>query len=119
MPAPEVFSAARASADAIVVGQREFAFDLETTRVPSGLVEFAVENRGTEHHEFVVVPFRNGRYSLPAAEHEALEPGDRGGLRAWLDPGQYRLVCLLVTLTPEGPLSHLELGMSADFEVAP
>ena len=117
-PQSEVLSADRASADAIGVSQRDFAYGLERASAKPGWVEFRIKNEGSEHHEFVVVGVDGDRWAPPSGEHEAIEPGDSGLLRVWLKPGQYRLVCLLITIRPDGPVSHVELGMDAPFEVA-
>lgn len=116
---PEVLSADRASANAIAITQHEFRFDAAQDSVRQGVVDFAITNQGNEHHEFVIVPYDDGRFGEPVAEHEALEPGQRGVLRVTLSPGHYRLVCLLVTVKPEGPVSHIALGMDRAFEVTP
>src|SRR5689334_22231896 len=72
---PEVLSADRASANAIAITQHEFRFDAAQDSVRQGVVDFAITNQGNEHHEFVIVPYDDGRFGEPVAEHEALEPG--------------------------------------------
>ena len=116
-PAPAVISSEEASTDAIPVVQSDYRFEVGRLKTRQGLVDFAIKNLGVEHHEFVVVPFADGRYGLPVGEHEALETGEGGVLRLSLSPGHYRLVCLLVSTKYERPTSHLDLGMNVDFEV--
>lgn len=114
---PRVLPPDRASASAIPVTLQEFGFEMDRDRTASGLVKFMLINEGGAHHEFMLVPFDGRRYGLPVAEHEALNPGQSGILRARLEPGRYRIVCLLITTSRGSPESHLELGMVADFEV--
>ncbi|HZQ37234.1 MAG TPA: hypothetical protein VFD32_14985 [Dehalococcoidia bacterium] len=116
---PEVLSADRAAAGAVSISQHEFRFDSTQDAVRRGVVDFAITNQGNEHHEFVIVPYSDGRFGEPVAEHEALDPGESGVLRVSLNPGRYRLVCLLVTVKPEGPVSHIALGMDRALEVTP
>jgi len=109
----------RLGQDAIAVRQRDYAFDAEDIRVSSGRVEFKVTNQGSGPHELVVVPRDGDRFGLPVAEAGAQDPGASSGLRVNLGPGHYSIVCLLVATPPEGPVSHMELGMRFDFEVSP
>ncbi|MFN0147539.1 MAG: hypothetical protein ACKVT1_13580 [Dehalococcoidia bacterium] len=116
-PAPEALSADQARGDAIAVVLQEFGFDAARASGRSGSIDFAIRNGGQQQHEFVVVPFEDGRYGPILGEVEALEPGEGGLLRISLAPGRYKLVCLLLSETHERPTSHLDLGMSLDFEV--
>ncbi len=113
----EVLPAERATSDAIPVTLREFGFSLGRSEVRTGQIDFKITNEGSARHEFAIVPFDGERYELPVAEHEAMSPGQSGLLRVRLGPGQYRIVCLLITTVRGDPESHLELGMVAEFEV--
>jgi uncharacterized cupredoxin-like copper-binding protein len=89
----------------------------------AGSVSFAVSNKGTTIHEFVVVKTDMKADSLPVVDHKidesALTPVDEiediaagasPTLDVDLDAGHYVLLCNIET--------HYEQGMHADFDVS-
>jgi uncharacterized cupredoxin-like copper-binding protein len=88
----------------------------------AGPVSFAVTNKGTTIHEFVVVKTDMKADSLPVVDHkidesaltpvdeiEDIEAGANPTLDVDLDAGHYVLLCNIET--------HYEQGMYADFDV--
>lgn len=118
LPDVEILPAHEASPGALAVGQSDFAFNLAEPSVHAGRTDFLITNGGLEPHEFVIVPVDGDRYGTPVGEHEALEPGQSAVLRATLQAGRYRVVCLLLQPGPD-PKSHFALGMAADLLVRP
>ena len=82
----------------------EYAFTPENLTVPAGEVTFTVRNDGQEEHEFEI--FQGDRV---IDEIEGLIPGLERDLTITLDPGEYRIVCLLN--------DHLARGMEATLTV--
>jgi hypothetical protein len=115
--APEVIPASVAGDGAIVVDAVDYRFELHQPSARATAVTFLVRNRSASEHDFVVVRFEDGRYGLPLVELEAIGAGESLAVRTELRPGSYRLVCLVVSDLPDGPQSHLALGMSVPFEV--
>ena len=114
---PKIIGPDAASSAAIRVGLVDYAFELETTSAPAGVIDFIAENKGTDFHEFVIVRRLGDHYDLPYGEIEAMEPGETGAIRADLAAGSYALVCLIVSVADGEPQSHMALGMFAPFEV--
>ena len=78
---------AATGSDAVVVTSREFSFESSAARAPAGKVVFTLVNAGKQHHELAIVRFEGGRYGLPVAEIEAIEPGESASMRADLGAG--------------------------------
>lgn len=115
--APELIEPHAASADAVQVTANDYAFALSVDRMRAGAIDFVVKNAAERDHEFVVVPIEDGRFGLPIGEIEAFGGGETRAMRAELRPGQYELVCLIVSLNEGHAASHLALGMRTPFEV--
>ena len=114
---PRLIPPEQASTSAVQVEQQDYKFNLKESRASAGTIDFVVRNGGKEDHEFVIVPVEGGRYGLPIGEIEAFAPGEMRAMRAELRPGQYALVCLMVSVADDEPQSHMALGMRATFEV--
>jgi uncharacterized cupredoxin-like copper-binding protein len=89
----------------------------------AGPVSFAVTNKGTQVHEFVVVKTDTKADALPVADNkidestltpvdeiEDIQVGATPTLDVTLDAGHYVLLCNIET--------HYEQGMHADFDVS-
>jgi iron uptake system EfeUOB component EfeO/EfeM len=92
------------SASNVEIVATEYAFSPENVTVPAGEVTFTVRNDGQEEHEFEI--FQGDRV---IDEVEGLIPGLERDLTVTLDPGEYRIVCMLN--------DHLERGMEATLTV--
>ena len=93
-----------------------------TATASAGAVTFAVTNKGTTVHEFVIVKTEMKADALPVVEHkidesaltpvdeiEDIDAGSSPTLDVDLDAGHYVLLCNIET--------HYEQGMHADFDV--
>ena len=115
--APVVSPEGSASTNAFHVTAVDYRYNADIESVRAGTVQFAFTNGGEQPHEMAVVPFSRGRYGLPIAEIEPLPPGESRVLTVVLAPGQYQVVCLLITTVLGEPESHLSLGMNKAFKV--
>jgi hypothetical protein len=107
------------SGQIIEITAREYRIDWTATAVHSGKLAFIFRNAGDETHEMAVVPYDHGEYGLPVAEIEAVPPGHIEALQVDLKPGSYRIVCLQMTSSGRGSVSHMSIGMEALLEVLP
>ncbi len=116
-PAPEKIDVSQASANAVHVSATDYQFDLTAASAKAGAVDFVVSNDSLNEHEFVIVPYEDGRYGMPVGEIEPFGGGETKALRATLDPGQYRFVSLVISVENGTPKSDMSRGMNAAFEV--
>lgn len=107
----------QASADAVQISAKSYQFDLSVPSATAGTVDFVVHNDSLNEHEFMIVPYEDGRYGAPIGEIEPFGGGETKALRAQLEPGHYRFVCLVVSVVNGAPKSDMSRGMNADFEV--
>ena len=117
LPPPEEIDVSQAAASAIHISAKSFQFDLAASSAKAGTIDFVVSNDSLNEHEFVIVPYENGRYGMPAGEIEPFGGGETRALRAQLEPGNYRFVCLVISVEKGVPKSDLSRGMNAAFEV--
>jgi uncharacterized cupredoxin-like copper-binding protein len=116
-------SASAPAAGSIAVELSEWKVVPSTATAAAGPVTFAVTNKGTQIHEFVVVKTDMKADALPVADHkidesaltpvdeiEDIEVGAAPTLDVTLDAGHYVLLCNIET--------HYEQGMHADFDVS-
>lgn len=117
-PPPQKIDPENVSPAAVLVSLRDFKFEASTDSVKDGTIDFLVKNEGVRDHEFVIVRRDGDRYELPLGEIEAFPPQATRAMRVTLAPGNYELVCLIIS-APEGeePVSHMALGMRLPFEV--
>jgi plastocyanin len=100
----------RSEADTVVAAtMRDYAFDGVPATVKGPKVFFEVANQGPRQHEFLVA-HSDGK---EAAEIEPFATGRTETLSAQLEPGSYKMRCLV----KEGEKTHAELGMEATFTV--
>jgi len=92
------------SASSAEIVATEYAFSPENVTVPAGEITFTVRNDGQEEHEFEIL-----QGDRVIDEVEGLIPGLERDLTVTLDPGEYRIVCMLN--------DHLERGMEATLTV--
>ena len=96
-------------ADTVVdVALNDFAFVGLPQTVKGPQVFFRASNEGNEEHELVVMQVDEPLYEL-----EAVPPGAEGTLAAELEPGTYRIVCLV----DKDGKTHEELGMVVELTV--
>lgn len=120
---PSAAPAQSAAAGSVAVELNEWKVVPASTTAPAGPVSFAVTNKGTQVHEFVVVKTDTKADALPVADHKidesALTPVDEiediavgasPTLDVTLEAGHYVLLCNIET--------HYEQGMRADFDVS-
>jgi uncharacterized cupredoxin-like copper-binding protein len=119
---PSTAPAASAGGGAVAVELSEWKVVPSPAAAAAGPVSFAVTNKGTMIHEFVVVKTDLKGDALPVVDHKidesALTPVDEiedieaaasPALDVTLDAGHYVLLCNIET--------HYEQGMHADFDV--
>ncbi len=100
----------QSEADTVVsVTLRDFAFVGIPPTVKGKKVFFRAENQGQAPHELLVV-HADGR---EAAGIEPFPKGETKTLAAELEPGTYKVQCLV----KEGAKTHAELGMESTFAV--
>lgn len=118
-PKPQEIDLGEVASNAVLVQARDYRYSLSSGSARAGTVDFVVSNDASQEHEFVVVPIHSGRFELPLGELEPFEGGMTKALRAQLQPGQYKFVCLIVSTIDGEPRAHMARGMSVDFEVTP
>lgn len=95
----------KADADvAVDVVATDFRFEGIPATIAGTKVFFAVKNSGKAEHEFDV---------KGEGEIEPFEPGESETLALALEPGEYKVICLV----KEGDQTHEQMGMSATFTV--
>jgi hypothetical protein len=117
VPAPQEIDLSQASANAIHVSAKDYEFDLPTTSAPRGTFDFVVHNESLSEHEFMIVPYNDGRYGMPIGEIEPFGGGETKALRVTLEPGHYRFVSLVISVASGIPESDMSRGMNVGFEV--
>ena len=108
----------------------EFIVDPSEDSVEAGEVTFAIDNQGSETHEFLVVEAASaddlpvdddGAFDEEADgvvdEVEDIEAGDTAELTLDLEAGDYVLLCNVVEDEDGEAESHFAEGMHADFTV--
>lgn len=117
----------------VAVQLAEWSITLDKASAPAGKVTFALENKGEDLHELVVLETDLDHDKLPlgadgdvdesasgitvAGELEDLESGKSGTLTLDLAKGKYALICNISM--PEGGMieHHYSLGMHTGFTV--
>ncbi len=117
VPAPEEIDVSQVSPDAIHISATNYRFDLPSSSAKTGTIDFVVHNDSLNEHEFMIVPYEDGRYGTPIGEIEPFGGGETKALRAQLAPGHYRFVCLVISVFNGTPKSDMARGMNASFEV--
>ena len=117
VPAPELIDVSQASAAAIHISAKDYRFDLPISSAKSGTIDFVVQNESLSEHDFIIVPYEDGRYGMPVGEIGPFGGGESKALRVHLEPGDYRFVCLMISDLNGSPRSHMSSGMNAAFEV--
>lgn len=119
---PSAATAPSAAAGSVAVELSEWKVVPAAATAPAGSVTFAVANKGTQIHEFVVVktdlkadalPVANNKIDestlTPVDEIEDIAAGATPTLTVDLAAGHYVLLCNIET--------HYAQGMHADFDV--
>lgn len=119
LPAPEEIAVSQASANAIHVSATDYHYDVSAASAKAGTIDFVVHNESLGEHEFMIVQYEGGRYGMPIGEIEPFGGGETKALRAQLAPGNYRFVCLVISVVGDAPKPHMSSGMVASFEVTP
>ena len=119
VPVAEEIDPAEASAAAVHVSVTDYQFNLSAASAHAGTIDFVVQNDSLNEHEFMIVPFEDGRYGTPIGEIEPFVGGVPLALRAKLAPGNYRFVCLIISVIDGKPRSHMSRGMNVPFTVTP
>ena len=119
VPAPEEIDVSQASAGAIHISAKNYQFDLPSSSARAGTIDFVVHNDSLNEHEFMIVPYEDGRYGTPVGEIEPFGGGETKVLRAQLAPGHYRFVCLVISVVNDTPKSDMSRGMNVAFQVTP
>jgi uncharacterized cupredoxin-like copper-binding protein len=86
--------------------EMDFSISLDSTSVPSGAVDFTIQNQGPSAHEFVIVQTDLAPDALPVKDGEVEEdqltivdeaediaPNTSADLSTNLDPGSYVIMC--------------------------
>lgn len=95
----------KADADvAVDVTASDFRFEGIPATIAGTKVFFTVKNSGKAEHEFDV---------KGEGEIEPFEPGESETLALALEPGEYKVICLV----KEGDQTHEQMGMTATFTV--
>jgi uncharacterized cupredoxin-like copper-binding protein len=121
-PAQSASPAQSAAGGSIAVELSEWKVVPASATAVAGPVSFAVTNKGTQVHEFVVVKTDTKASALPVVDNkidestltpvdeiEDIAVGASPTLDVTLDAGHYVLLCNIET--------HYEQGMGADFDV--
>jgi len=116
----------------VKVTLNEFVVKAKPGSTPAGTIDFAVTNKGSMTHEFVVARTADGNLPLRAdgsvdesqipdadriGELEDLERGDRATLDTTLTPGTYVLFCNITETSGGVTDHHYADGMHATFTV--
>ena len=122
-PAQSASPALSAAAGSVAVELSEWKVVPASATAVAGPVTFAVTNKGTQVHEFVVVKTDTKASALPVVDHkvdessltavdeiEDIAVGASPTLDVTLEAGHYVLLCNIE--------SHFEQGMYADFDVS-
>ncbi len=117
VPAPEEIDPVEASPAAVHVSATDYQFNLTAASAHAGTIDFVVHNDSLNEHEFMIVPIEGGRYGTPIGEIEPFGGGETLALRAQLPPGNYRFVCLIISVIDDKPRSHMSRGMNVAFTV--
>ena len=111
--APASLVSTKAPDEVVRVSLQEWAVLPEVGTTSKGVIQFAVDNRGVEVHEFVLL--KDGK---ELGEIEGLGPGHLETIRFELKPGKYELACLIKETEANGEIEdHYALGMHTAFEV--
>jgi uncharacterized cupredoxin-like copper-binding protein len=111
-----------ASDGSIGATEMDFSIALDATSVPSGDVDFTIQNQGPSTHEFVIVQTDLAPDALPVKDGEVDEKGltivdeaediaasTTADLPVTLDPGSYVIMCNIT--------GHYEQGMHVGLTV--
>lgn len=99
--------------DVVRVSLQEWAVLPAINTAGAGVIQFSVDNRGTEVHEFVLL--RDGE---ELGEIEGINPGRLEDMRFQLKAGTYELACLIKETEANGEVEdHYALGMHTEFTV--
>jgi uncharacterized cupredoxin-like copper-binding protein len=120
--APPSSAASAAASGSVAVELTEWKVTPAAATAPAGPVTFAVTNKGTTIHEFVVVKTDTKAGALPVVDNkideskltavdeiENIAVGASPTLSVNLEAGHYVLLCNIET--------HYQQGMGADFDV--
>ena len=123
------------------VALNEYSINVSRTEAEAEFLRFHIKNEGRQAHEFVILrkPRGEGGAAESAAEKpegpggesvaEAapytevvnqvrfIQPGESRELSVEVQPGTYRLACLLVSVAAGENVDHFAEGMHLDFEV--
>ncbi|MFP5326237.1 MAG: hypothetical protein ACLGHT_02005, partial [Acidimicrobiia bacterium] len=100
---------AEADADTVVdVTLKDFAFEGIPAKVKGPRVFFRSTNQGSAEHELMIM-----KGDEMVFEMEPIAAGEEGTLAAELEPGEYRIMCLVEA----GEKTHEDLGMAIDLVV--
>jgi hypothetical protein len=117
VPTAEQIDLVEASAAAVHVTATDYQFTLTAASAKAGTIDFVVSNDSLSEHEFMIVPFDDGRYGAPVGEIEPFGGGETQAVRATLTPGDYRFVCLIISVIDGKPKSDMARGMNVGFKV--
>ena len=117
LPAPEEIDVSQASANALHISATDYRFDLPTVSAKAGTIDFVVHNDSLGEHDFMIVAYADGRYGMPIGGIEPFGGGETRALRAQLEPGNYRFVCLVISVVNGTPKSGMSRGMITSLEV--
>jgi hypothetical protein len=132
-PKCEPFGKQADATTTVKVTLNEFTVQLDKESVPAGVIHFALDNKGKEAHEFVVVEAKSAS-DLPLDADGALEETKmaKGSLVGEVEPfpagktcdgtfdlaaGTYQLLCNIVETDSGKTEAHLHEGMIKTFTV--
>lgn len=117
--APTEHGASFAPADATVkVTLADYTVTPDATSLKAGAIRFDVTNVSTDAvHEMEVLRFKSATSFEPIGEVEILKPGESGSVTLDLEPGTYRLACLVTKGEQGSTIDHYQAGMHADITV--
>ncbi|MGD9932820.1 MAG: cupredoxin domain-containing protein [Dehalococcoidia bacterium] len=111
--APAALVSTKAPDEVVRVSLQEWSVLPGMETVGKGVIQFAVDNRGADVHEFVLL--KDGE---ELGEIEGIGSGHLETIRFELKPGKYELACLIKETEANGEVEdHYELGMHTAFEV--
>ena len=104
----------------VAVSLVEYTVTPDKTSVKAGKIKFIATNISkSQQHELAVLKIKADGSFDKAGEIEAIAPEQGGAIDLDLQPGAYRLACLIVPGEAGSTVDHYQQGMHVDFTVAP
>ena len=102
----------------VAVGMGDYTMTPDKTSVKAGAIRFIVTNTSKEEsHELAVLKVKDDGSFDNEGEVEPIGPAEGGAVTLDLEPGAYKLACLVTKGELGSTVDHYQQGMHTDFRV--